>query len=111
MSARKRGADHPNAKLTQEQVDTIRESRLGPSELARRFGVSKATVSLIRRNVSWRPGPQEVALARSAAALGAASEAVSNSPHETVAPASCRAGVAPGAFPDDADTVWSEELE
>lgn len=64
---RRSGADHPNAKLTYEQVDAIRKSRMGPSELARIHGVSKATISLIKRGKLW-PETPTADLAKSVAA-------------------------------------------
>ncbi len=56
MSRRRAGERHPNAKLTQQQVDEIRASRMGPSELGRLYGVSKATISLIRSGKLWTKG-------------------------------------------------------
>lgn len=50
---RRSGEQHPNAKLTQEQVDEIRSSHLGPSALAKVYRVSKATISLIRSGKLW----------------------------------------------------------
>ncbi|UUJ74521.1 HNH endonuclease [Microcystis phage Mae-Yong1326-1] len=49
----RRGADHPQAKLNDDQVRTIRASQDSGPVLAKRFGVSKATVSAIRRGVRW----------------------------------------------------------
>jgi hypothetical protein len=50
-------AAHGNAKLTREQVDEIRASPLLQRELAERFGVSRATIGLIKSGRTWRtPG-------------------------------------------------------
>ncbi|CAO4148671.1 hypothetical protein CLBKND_04742 [Methylorubrum aminovorans] len=43
---------HPKAKLTQDQVDEIRASRLPGVVLARQFGVAKSTVTWLRRGPS-----------------------------------------------------------
>jgi uncharacterized protein YjcR len=51
-----RGANHWNAKLTQQQVDEIRELRsqgVEQKELARRFGVRQSTISDIVNYGSW----------------------------------------------------------
>jgi hypothetical protein len=52
-----RGESHPLAKLTQNQVELIRSiygsARATMQELADRFGVSRALVSLIVRNKIW----------------------------------------------------------
>lgn len=43
-----KGERHPMAKLSDQQVQEIRESNETGAELARRFGVSKSTISGIR---------------------------------------------------------------
>jgi hypothetical protein len=48
-----RGTRHPNSKLSEEQVTTIKNDSRNNSELARHFGVSQSTISLIRRNKRW----------------------------------------------------------
>jgi hypothetical protein len=50
------GARHPRAKLTPESVAYIRRNpeRMNLSELAAKFGVSKATVSYARSGRTWR---------------------------------------------------------
>ena len=48
-----KGEENPHAKLTREQVNIIRESKQGGSDLARRFGVSPSTIYLIRKGISW----------------------------------------------------------
>lgn len=42
------GTDHPNAKLTAEQIQAIRASSEGPTILATRYQVSKATIWNVR---------------------------------------------------------------
>lgn len=54
--SRRTGEAHPGSKLTQEQVDAIRKSRMGPSELARMYKVSKATISMIKSGKLWKDG-------------------------------------------------------
>lgn len=49
-----RGADHPSAKLTAEQVREIRMSDEAGVSLARRLGVSKSTIYAIRNGQNWR---------------------------------------------------------
>jgi len=51
-----RGEGNPSSKLTESQVTEIRQLRTQISgvELAKRFGVSKTTVSEIQLNKSWR---------------------------------------------------------
>lgn len=51
-----RGAAHPMAKLGDDDVAAIRRSKLTVTELAIEFNVSKATISLIRRDKSWMNG-------------------------------------------------------
>lgn len=58
--SRRTGARHPNAKLTQEEADEIRVSRMTCSELGRLYGVSKATVSLIKNNKVWAQNGEEL---------------------------------------------------
>lgn len=50
------GTRHPQAKLTEDQVQKIRELRdkHSQSEIANKFGVSKSTVKHIQRNRSWQ---------------------------------------------------------
>lgn len=48
------GEAHPMAKLTADVVARIRTSELGPTLAAKRFGVSKSTVSRILRGESWK---------------------------------------------------------
>jgi len=43
-----KGSKHPNSKLTEEQVQTIRTSTKSGKELAIEFKVSQATISMIR---------------------------------------------------------------
>jgi hypothetical protein len=53
-------SNHPKAKLTEENVEQIRNryishcERNGASALSREFGVSKQAVLAILRNVTWR---------------------------------------------------------
>ena len=47
-------AKRAKAKLTAEMVQEIRTSTESQAALARRFGVSQATVSEIRRGLTWR---------------------------------------------------------
>lgn len=53
------GATHPNAKLTEADVAWIRASGLTVTELAVRFNMSKATISLIRRGKLWVSQPSD----------------------------------------------------
>ena|SRR3990167_4317214 len=48
------GEAHPQAKLTQAQVDMIRSERRTDRAWAEQFGVSRGTVQLIRRGRTWR---------------------------------------------------------
>jgi len=48
------GENHPNAKLTKLNVKEIRESDMIGIELAKKFNVSKATISMIKNNKLWR---------------------------------------------------------
>lgn len=50
---RPRGAKNPKAKLTQEQVDNIRSSGKGASELAHAYPVSRQQLSDILNNKKW----------------------------------------------------------
>jgi hypothetical protein len=43
-----------NGKLTLEQAHAIRDAEGPQREIAKRFGVTQATVSVIKRGVSWR---------------------------------------------------------
>lgn len=47
------GELHRKAKLTQAAVREIRESALSGNELAQKLGVSKSTVSNVRRGKTW----------------------------------------------------------
>jgi hypothetical protein len=49
-----RGEDHPGAKLSQADAETILKSALGASVLASRFGVCDSYVRAIRRGNRWR---------------------------------------------------------
>lgn len=62
--ATRKGASHLNAKLTDEQVQGIRKQRRAGETLksiAKDFGVSEATVSLITRGKTWTHLVEEVA--------------------------------------------------
>ncbi len=48
-----RGADHPSAKLTPQDVLAIRRSKLGCTQLARQFGVGRETIRLIKARRIW----------------------------------------------------------
>lgn len=52
------GEAHPNAKLTRSQVIEIRKELEIPDTsrawLARRYGVSRSTIDLIARGITWR---------------------------------------------------------
>jgi hypothetical protein len=48
------GEAHPNAKLTAAAVREIRTGAADSKELARKFGVHRTLVSLVRRRLSWR---------------------------------------------------------
>lgn len=48
------GSQRPAAKLTEDQVRVIQHSTGTCSEVASRFGISRSTVSLIRRREIWR---------------------------------------------------------
>ena len=50
------GADHPMAKLTQQDVDHIRVSAKGLTELGRKFGVVSTHIWKIRRREVWIDG-------------------------------------------------------
>jgi hypothetical protein len=50
----RRGEKSPSAKLTAEQVAEIRSSGEDGVALGRRFGVSKVTISNIRRGKTWK---------------------------------------------------------
>lgn len=54
---RPRGNDHPNSKVSSEDVDVIRRLRsynLALKEIAAKFGLSFQHVSAIARGVSWK---------------------------------------------------------
>ncbi len=48
------GARNPAAKLTDQQVREIRESRAPESALAKIYGVTRSTIGRARRGDSWR---------------------------------------------------------
>lgn len=49
-----KGAAHPNAKLSEHDVEMIRGSEgVSQAKLAKAFGVSRATISLIRAGKIW----------------------------------------------------------
>lgn len=47
------GEQHGNAKLTYKNIESIRSSKLSCEQEARVYGVCKATISLIRRRITW----------------------------------------------------------
>jgi hypothetical protein len=47
------GADNPRAKLSEDQIRTIRDSEERSADLARRYGLSKTQVGHIRSRKSW----------------------------------------------------------
>lgn len=47
------GEDHPNAKLTNDDVKSIRASCMSRRLLAARYGVSKSTIKRVRRKTSY----------------------------------------------------------
>lgn len=51
-----RGWNHPLASLTKEQVKEIRSSSSSGKELATMFGVSRATISRVRNQVTYQVG-------------------------------------------------------
>ena len=53
-SADRRGERHPLAKLTGSAVKAIKNSALAGKDLAEIFGVSQASVSLIKNNKHWK---------------------------------------------------------
>lgn len=60
------GQDHPRALLDWEIVRAIRaNTQASNSELARRYGVDRKTIRLVRANMTWRdpayvPAPEVV---------------------------------------------------
>lgn len=48
-----RGAELPQAKLTEEQVKEIRASKESTRLAGLRYGVSRMTISLVRRKATW----------------------------------------------------------
>lgn len=50
----RRGSAHGRAKLTEEDVRSIREDSRECGPLALVYGVSSATISLVKRRVTWR---------------------------------------------------------
>ena len=48
------GVDHGNSKLTEADVIAIRSSNLMQTQLAKDYGVSKMTISLIKRGLIWK---------------------------------------------------------
>src|SRR5215471_18890112 len=51
---RRHSEGHQRAKLRNTQVEEIRSSKLAGVELAALYGVSEASISMIRRGHSWR---------------------------------------------------------
>ncbi len=58
-STEKKGELHPNAKLSQIQVDEMRKlheiDNVAPAVLIERFNISRSTVSSILRYQTWKP--------------------------------------------------------
>lgn len=52
-----RGVTHKNSVLSESDVTKIRESVLPGPVLARQFGVSRSTISHIRRRITWKHLP------------------------------------------------------
>jgi len=50
----RRGQDHGNVKLTEQEVRVIRHSTVPNKRLAEIYGVSESEISLIKRNKRWR---------------------------------------------------------
>lgn len=50
----KQGERHKLSKLSERMVNDIKESALSGVELAKRFGVSPSTISMIRTGRNWR---------------------------------------------------------
>ncbi len=48
------GENHPNAKLTRDQVESIRRSADSISSLAKRFGMSRAYMWAVRNRKTWK---------------------------------------------------------
>lgn len=57
-----RGADHPNAKLTAQQVAEIKASNERGVDLAKRYGVAQQTICGIRKGRRWL-GPDSASIA------------------------------------------------
>lgn len=51
---KRKGASHPNAKLTEDLVLAIRSSSLSASEVSRLYGVKQDYVYQIRNRTAWR---------------------------------------------------------
>jgi hypothetical protein len=49
-----KGADHPEAKLTENEVRNIRRSTATQAAIAAEYGVARTTVSAIRRGITWK---------------------------------------------------------
>jgi hypothetical protein len=50
-----KGEGHPNARLTWEQVNNIRNNNdLSNNKLAKKYNVSAMTISKIKRNILWK---------------------------------------------------------
>lgn len=49
-----RGAGHPKAKLTDDDIRAIRCSRLSGEAIAKHYGVTGATISAILRKKTWK---------------------------------------------------------
>ena len=51
---RKRGADNPAAKLTEQQAREIRATRGNTRKLADKFGVARSTIQRVRTGKKWK---------------------------------------------------------
>jgi len=49
----RRGEDHGNVKLTEQEVRVIRHSTIASKKLAEIYGVSESEISLIKRQKRW----------------------------------------------------------
>lgn len=50
----RKGENNPRAKLTQQDVQTIRASDLPHSQLAKQYGVAKSVIGYARAGVTWK---------------------------------------------------------
>jgi hypothetical protein len=48
-----RGEQHGNSKFTEDDVRSIRKSKLPTRQIARTFGVSHSTIGRMRRRITW----------------------------------------------------------